>query len=352
MAVKDIIPESNVLMSDIRDTLNANGSSCDNNLITFFDFHAVINHWSFRKPYLTDADMFKLTDAQIRKINCGLEPYQIAAYTNLPSVMDGGMNGWTYTRPSGGQYSPYRLGDYVGYYPNARPMIQDFYVPEKASNQFEGAIVSSSAIVHSERDGKQVTLADLSGLSGCYPAVYVKQESGSQYRQYTGSAPISEGTFNVDIPVHDLSISGNWIVYPFLKDGYTYYTIPNVNPRTIEIVTSYFSIGVMVVRRTDGTNTIDYTITVNNNTSAQTWTNNTWRLRFFNNKFEDPIQQYEMAGNLPSPQTINGNGKTTITGTISDINPTMWTQPVMTLWVSFNSGNHIQSGVAIENSRE
>ena len=355
MAVHDIIPSSNVLASDIRDTLNANGSSCTNEIITFFNSKAVINHWSFRKPYSSDDDMFMLTDAQIMSINCGFTPKQIASYTSLadPTIMDGDMNGWVYNRPFGGATSPYRLGDYIGYYPKARPMIENFFVPEQASNQFSGTYVGATAIVASEHDGKSVTLADLGTLSSYYPAVYVKQASGSQSRMYEGESTIgSSGTFNVEIPVSDLSITGNWVVYPFLKKGSTYYTIPNVSARTINIVATYFSLAVRVERRTDGTKTIDYTITVVNNTSAQTWTNNTWRLRYFNKKFSDVMVDGEMSGNLTSPQTIKANGTTTITGSISNINAKMWEQPVMTLWVSFNSGNQVQSGVAVEINKE
>lgn len=349
MAVKTIIPSSNVLASDIRDTLNANGSSCTNEMITFFNSNAVINIWSFRKPYHSTLDLFKLTDEQIRSINCGLTPLQISSYTTLPSVMDGGMNGWEYKRPFGGTTSPYRLGDYVGYYPSARPMIQDFFVPEVGSSQFENASVKATAIVN-QQDGLSVSLADLGELKDGYPSVYVKQVGGSQSRVYTGSNPLSDGTFDVDIEVDDLS-EGNWEVYPFITLGSRYYTIPNVQYRTLKITGSYFTIALFATKRTDGTKAIDYTITVNNLGSAITWTNNSWRLRFMGNDFSASMQQYEMSGSLQNTINIKGNGETVITGSITNINTTMWNQVVMILWVSFDSGYHIQSFSIVENDK-
>lgn len=349
MAVQTIIPNSNVLAVDIRDTLNANGSSCGNDILSFFNSNAVINIWSFRKPYHSISDLFKLTDEQIRSINCGLTPLQISSYTTLPTVMDGGMNGWEYKRPFGGTTSPYRLGDYVGYYPSARPMIQDFFVPEVASNQFENASVKATAIVN-QRDGLSVSLADLGMMADGYPSVYVKQATGSKSRMYKGTNPLSYGTFEVEIQVDDL-IAGNWEVYPFITLGNRYYTIANVQPRILSITTSYFTIALFATKRTDGTRAVDYTITVNNSGSAVTWTNNSWRLRFMGNDFSDAMQQNEMSGTLASPQAIAGNGATTITGSITGINPTMWGQVSMILWVSFDSGAHVQSFSIVENNK-
>lgn len=355
MAVQTKIPASNVLAVDIRDTLNANGSSCTNDIISFFDSRAKINIWSFRKPYSYSEELFKLNNEQIRNLNCGLNPLSLGAYTQIPSKMDGNMNGWTYTRPGGGQTDPYRLGDYVGYYPAARPMIENFYVPDTASNQFQGTWISATAIVPSESDGVSVTLADLKGLSSCIAAVYiVNQSDTSRTRMYQGEE-INNGVFRVDFDAYDLTPSGDWTVYPFLKVSDTSnqcYTVPNVSPKTINITQSNFSITCRAERRTDGTKAIDYTITIKNNTSQQTWKTNTWSLRFPTSKFEEAYKEYEMSGNLPSPITVNGNGTTTITGSIENINNTLWDSLSIRFWVSLNTGVHVQSFDIVEQNRE
>lgn len=344
MAVHDIIPSSNVLASDIRDTLNANGSSCTNEMITFFNSKAVINHWSFRKPYATDLDMFKLTDAQIKSsdVNCGLKPYQIAAYTNLPSKMDGGMNGWIYERPTGGAASPYRLGDYVGYRPKALPMVHDFYVPSTASMTDSGVSATAFVRTTSGATSGSVGLADLGLLSNCYPAVFVRLSTNTSfYRAYVGGSKISSGTFNVDIPKECFTQTGVWEVYPFLcssdvLSGGTYYTIANLNMRTITIKSRNFSVGLTATRDTSS-QAIDYTITIVNSSSAVTWTNNTWQLR--------ASGLSSMGSNLASSISVKANGTTTVTGTISNVRDDLWNAPLLELYISLNSGNETQTAV-------
>lgn len=352
------LPKNNLHGYEIRNTLNRGGGRTDNVHGSKYRKTASINIWSFYKPYNFDS-IESPTDDEIKAMNCGLTPFNVSSYMLLPDIMDGEMNGWEYNKPIGGEHSPFRSGDYRGYYADAKPMIQDFYLPDRASNQFEGNSISASAIV-TQQDGKSVSLSDLGVLKDYYPAVYIKQVNGSQYRRYTGLTTLSSGVFNVDIQVDDLQ-SGEWIVYPFLAENQIpenydvdnrYYTIPNVKERKLSIVTSYFVIGVMAERKKDGTRTVEYTIRINNSMSAQTWTNNTWRLRFFGNEFSDPMTVGEMSGTFDSPLNVNGNGETIISGVIENINPTMWNQLSMILWVSFNSGAHVSSASIVENTRE
>lgn len=276
MATHTVIPNSNVLLSDIRDTLNANGSSCTNVIKTFFlSANAAINHWAFRKPYSTNLNTFKLTDAQIRSINCGLVPKQIAAYTSLPSVMDGGMNGWTYTRPTGATNSPFRVGDYVGYFTKAEPMIRDFCIADKISLTSTKAI--ASAIVNLQ-DGVQVSLADIGGLSSYKPAIYLVK--GTAQRMYSGAKTIGEsGVFDIEFITSELS-TGNWTAYPFLIGGptnSTYYTIPNVSPKAFEVVRSLDALGIQAQYRyavgTTNIVAVQYKFSLTNNSGGSV-TNN------------------------------------------------------------------------------
>lgn len=349
MAVQEIIPSSNVLMIDIRDTLNANGGSVGNELTTFFTDDAGINQWSFRKPYSSTADMFKLTDSQIRAINCGFTMKSLTSYSQVPSNMDGEMNGWVYTKPKGGSSSPYRLGDFVGYYPKALPMIQNFYVPNRASNQFENASVNATAIV-SQQDGKSVSLADLGTLINGYASVYIKQASGTQSRMYKASNTLSSGTFDVEVPVDDLT-SGEWEVYPFITLGSAYYTIPNVQSRTITIVTSNFAIAVLAERVTTGTMAISYRITITNTSTAVTWTNNAYKLKFFSSKYEEATKDGETSGTLKETIQVAANGETTINGFLN-VSTKLWNEAAFTLWVSFNNGAHIENTVISSNTQE
>jgi hypothetical protein len=122
-----------VKMVDIRDTLNANGGSVTDNLITFFRPDANLAAFSRRKPhvntrkpvigYMETSDMAKTTLADGRVIRrYGLE--MLGGLKNPSAVYvevrDNGGLGYRYPLPTGGQSQPYRLTDFCGYNPKAK----------------------------------------------------------------------------------------------------------------------------------------------------------------------------------------------------------------------------------------
>lgn len=307
MAVYDILPDKDLKGVDIRDTLNANGSSCTDEFISFFDSRAVINHWSFRKPYATDVDMFKLTDKQIKDINCGFDitGAQIASYTSLadPNVMDGNMNGWRYVRPSEMSKPIYRLGDYVGYFAGAKPMIQDFMVMDKISTQSSGA--SATAIVNIS-DGKQVAISDIGDLSDYHAAVFMKKGNTTyQHMFYNKEKTIGEaGTFDVSFTPSELTL-GEWTAYPFLLGGSTnstYFTIPNVSPKNFEVVSSLDSIFVQAQYKYDTSGNIvalQFKFTLTNNSGGST-TNNLVALSYEKDDITVETAKGEWSQSIPN----------------------------------------------------
>ena len=354
-----IIPDSNVnLASNIRDVLNGAGGSVGDDLISFFSAKAKINYNSKFKPTRYPADFpdknvyWKAADG-----NCGFTPKSTGAYANIPSLVDGGMNGWVYNLPRG-KYGtinePMRLGDFRGYDSNAHPMVSDFFIPAQASNQFTSASFNADALVANE-GGTSVTLADLS-LKNHYAGVVVVNSSGQIKKAVIGDS-LSGGTFHVNVPCYDLT-ADTYKVYPMISatsaigvSGQNFYTLPNTQAKTIKIVTSNFVIAVLATRRLDGTQAVDYTISITNSGSAVTWTNNTYKLRFSNKDFSDLLVNGETRGSLTSPLTVAANTTTTIRGTISGVSNALWNELSMTLWVSFNSGNQIDSGTIVSNSQ-
>ena len=246
MAIYDILPKDGHLRKvDIMQTLNANGGVCDNVFSSLFKPSANINIWSFRKP-IDHPNYFRVSDEEMRLSNCGLEPYQIGAYTSLPSIMDGGMNGWEYKRPIGTINSPYRIHDFRGYSTKAAPMIQNFSLPNSVS--YQSTAINATAIVMIQ-GGDSVSLADLKKLRNCHAAVYLKKSNSTLSDMfYNSSKTIADsGTFDVTINPSRMS-AGEWTAFPFLLDDYDgtiYYTIPNVQPKTFEIVESLDSLGVV-----------------------------------------------------------------------------------------------------------
>lgn len=137
--VYDLIPETNVKAEDIRDTLNANGGSVSNDLLTFFSISAKVNKWARFKPESYKKN-FDLTDDERFTNHYGLS---MTGYASLfgnsqkVSVTDGKIDisedttgflyklckgtlgQFDYILPKGGENSPYRLGDFRGYNPTA-----------------------------------------------------------------------------------------------------------------------------------------------------------------------------------------------------------------------------------------
>ncbi len=74
------------------------------------------NKWSKYKPvkYATDLE---ITEIQRKEVNYGLIATKINR-TTLDTIA------WTYEKPTGGNYSPYRLLDYMGYNTDAKPFIR------------------------------------------------------------------------------------------------------------------------------------------------------------------------------------------------------------------------------------
>lgn len=137
--VYDLIPEINVKAEDIRDTLNANGGSVSNDLLTFFSTSAKVNKWARYKPEDYEKD-FDLTDDERFTNHYGLSMtgyaslfgnHQKVSVTDgkidisedttgfLYKLCKGTLGQFDYILPKGGEDSPYRLGDFRGYNPNA-----------------------------------------------------------------------------------------------------------------------------------------------------------------------------------------------------------------------------------------
>lgn len=349
MAVYDVLLDKNLTGADVRDTLGIGSDDFRD----FFD--ADIINWSSKfKPVIYGAD-FVDTDERWKGSDgmCGMTVSSVSSYSQIPAKYDGKMNGWKYNVPTGGASAPMRLGDFRGYCHKAYPMISNFFVPDRVSNQSGGSF-NATAMVASD-DGRSLTLAHLS-LNSCSSGVVVTDMNGNVKGAVLGLG-LSGGAFNVIVRCSSLNMSaGTYMCYPMLANASIlanagkFYTLPNVKPKQITVTTSYFAVAVMAER--GSSNSVNYEITINNTSTAVTWTNNTFRLRFADKKFEDSLVSGEKSGSLDSPITVPANSSLTIKGTITGISSTLFSESVMRLWVSFNSGYEIQDAFITDNTRE
>lgn len=315
--------------------------------------HGKTNVWSRCKPVITSlttdsADWWKSYNG-----NCGFVPKIVAGYNNIPSAMDGGMNGWVYQPPTDGNY--HRTLFFDGYYHYARAPFRDFSITpasidNKSGSQFGAALIAYLPATDVLLD--ELTAKDF-GLAGYYFGVYAKQDNGAQARRATASIPIGGGGISVVINAYGMP-TGTWTVYPFLAENpigqndadkiNNYYTIPNVAPAKLEIVSSLTT---LMIKSTpvDSMGYTTWTIRfTNGGYSTLNLTNNYIQFRFPKNDWTDPFQIGESQEKLEDFTLAAGASKT-ITGTkyLSEE-----LRSSCKIWVSLQSGNYRASTLVMQ----
>lgn len=133
-----ILPSSNLKFSEVRDILNANGGVAGNNMSSLFKASANINKWAKYKPESYDT-MFGLIENDRYRNNYGLDLNGVHGIT-VNDLINNAINGvgWAYVLPSGDKDSPFRIGDFRGYNPDASaPFVYDF--PERIETYVDTA---------------------------------------------------------------------------------------------------------------------------------------------------------------------------------------------------------------------
>lgn len=209
-----------------------------------------INMWAKYKPIVlgtvghNDANWWKGTFG-----NCGIRAQGI--YTtqraNIPSLYTNDQkNGWEYEKPSGGSSSPYRLADFEGYNHNAIPPIANF----GGSSRVVRSNACSFSVAYNAGGNSSLAITDISVLGTSFADMYfgVLCKLGSTSVILTSDRTFGNGGDMVTIPRYTLSL-GNYTVYPFLAENQielnsaesvnTYYSLPNVAPASLTVVSSY-----------------------------------------------------------------------------------------------------------------
>lgn len=151
MAVKEILPSTNLTWDDIRDTLNAGGGSVTNDVASAFQYEtAKFNIWSKFKPTKYGEELFTLTEKMIEDANCSISIVTSNSAAGLYSLVKGGV-GFTYMKPEF-----YRVGDYRNYNRNAvLPAETTFKEGDRI--KIGGDYVGNETYYRSYLDGKSVT---------------------------------------------------------------------------------------------------------------------------------------------------------------------------------------------------
>lgn len=306
------IPNENVNVADIGQVLIDNGGSVNiNDPLTYFTPDAKIDMFSKKKPVVLKinfcqdfdptkpdyyAEWWKGTSG-----NCGIQ-FKNVSPTELPNVVDGELNGWEYQLPQGGENAPFRLGDFCGYDPNAKPFVEGFSLSRDTVTNKSGSTFTVNFIqTPNESKPTSLTFADFgASLANYYPAVYLCKGSLGYFISASQTVGNDMGLM-VSVPTNGLD-TGTWEVYTFLSErqipvlstlgsvalGYCY-TIPYTSKKSIKIVSSEIQF-IIHPTRTATTNTIHIRASVTSELSGtNTFTNNWVMIRQLNADMSNPL---------------------------------------------------------------
>lgn len=359
-----IVPITSVVLAeDIGYILQNDGGSVDiNNPETYFTKEAKINMFSKRKP-INRSELF-CQDYDVNKPNylenwwkgvdgnCGLIPKIISSYTQLPSVIDGELNGWIHDLPLGTENSPYRLEDFCDYDTDAKALIQGFSIPSTVDNNSNSALQATFIITPPEDNGTSLTFNNFPTLKNYYIGLYVT--NGSTYYRVTSDNTVGDGAFSVSIKTTGWVTGTNWKAYMFLSSikisqesqdgGGVFYTIPYSDSKTFSVVSSYATIYMYATRI--GTNQLNVYIYITYPSSI-TFTNNTLYIKRTNSSNNPGIEQpsYETYMTLPD-FSVQGNTRTLVYNQTITINNSILYNDCK-LVLSLDRGQYVGHGAVI-----
>lgn len=319
----DILPEENLHFSDIRDCLNSNGGSVNNNVASAFQESANINVWSKHKPVMLSTNFCQDFDSSkpnyVEKWwrgvfrNCGLSAKSVSSYKDIPSIMDGNMNGWTYELPTGDSTYPFRLGDFAGYSSKAVPFIRNLKADREIVVSSIGTLTVTCVVYDVEND-ESLTINDFDNFKNYYFGVYLKNGTKG-IRATSGDVISSLNGTQISLDMKNAQ-TGKWEIYPFLAEfpmsqsgqepANNYYTLPNLASMEINVVTNevvlntkIYWTGLLCKYYIYATNLLEHSISISDNSI---------QIRYNGNDFNDPIQIGEAVKSLDTI-TVSASAK-------------------------------------------
>lgn len=197
-----------------------------------------INVWAKYKPTVYPspfpADWYKAKDGNYG-INITVENGK-NNWKDLVAEYSKANNGYgtLYDKPTGGASSPFRLGDFRGYFHNANPEVKDYlstnvFISESDTNQILTLYNPVSV------DGLQVSYFDFAAFKDKYFGYIITDKSKSTLMFITTASSV--GSFTVPLPKNALPV-GDYLAFPmFCSFNYssvhtlhqmTCYAIPNL----------------------------------------------------------------------------------------------------------------------------
>ena len=373
--VYDILPSENLEYSDIRDTLAAGGGSVNNDVASAFKESANINVWSKHKP-VKYSDPFVDSDKRWQAWDglCGFVINRFSYYQAVINDYDNAIDiPWLYDLPEGNSF-PYRLGDFRGYFKNAKNIISDVIIqvtgPANNSNSEVSMFIKKRAVSENE-ENQSIKFGDIINSSSIsndlYLGLILVDNDGNPIKRLTTSENFVDvmnsteklGT-TVKCSIYNMN-AGNYKVYPFLSsviltengsdvDG-SYYSLPiNTNDDKFSIIIQSTDTTIIlkgIIKQSEGAKTVEYTCDVKNISSeAISYNNNASFVRLFNKDYYDPLVEGEKQY-YEDDITVQPQETKRLCSRSYNLPSNMFT---CKLWVSLQGTKYIESAVPLMES--
>lgn len=220
------IPSNNInLATQVRDVLNSKGGSVNNNLLSFFTSSAKINPWSKYKPihtgYVND-DFLDVNSSHFADANYGLtapttndELTAWNAYKKAITNNDFSGLQWSYELPKGGSSSPYRLGDFRLYNPDARSPFHEVSCESSLwtpNQQYTVEVYNRYGYLN---DG-QIALGEMTDYHNLYLGVMIGKAGTEGKAEYLFTGGTVKQHYGVQNIVCRISKEGTYYLAPVL----------------------------------------------------------------------------------------------------------------------------------------
>lgn len=270
---------------------------------------------------------------------CGLTPHTFQNYSDAVNCCNGGVNGWLYVAPTGGENSPYHQAAMIGYKNAPRTHEGIGWVTLQGTSMTEGDTGVALIFTKTLSETYDLGYSDFAFLQSCRFGAYLKKISsaagasaGTSAMRVIAQGTVLGGTDFVTLsgvyrrPVEDTFLGteqdgtsqqltgGTWEIYPFLFSEGTHYSIPYANKLTLTVGVKSQGVTITVTVSFSGLRA-NWTVTVRNNTSgAITLNNNSIQFRKPGASASTGMTAEEESQSLTIGSLASGASKT-ITGT-------------------------------------
>lgn len=287
--------------------------------------HSNVNMWSRKKPVHISSpepnrslEWWKGTEN-----NCGINPpARVSTFAAVKALYDGGLNGWSYTKPA----TYYRMLDFDGYYHDATPQINGLKAPPTilSGNDISVSVGIRESDLDSSGSGSldmsEITVDGVS-LNNWYIGIalfendtrhigHIATNRGLQAQEYT-------------YPTNDSMIGKSYTIVPFYskvmlsKDSGNategaLMPLPNLMPQRVTVISrsTRLYVGIDEPLWDSARTTISFTvIATSNSTDIVKISSAIIKLRFIEHGYEDGMEggeyQFDMgAFDVPAGQEV------------------------------------------------